>query len=300
MYDYGKDASLRFYSTRTGNALDTLSFYTNNLYNGISWKTLDLLVKNKAANQLFVKAFDEAFVVDANSKKRISKFQLKTYNSKVAFSPNADQLLLAYQKDQRNLFSIVNFSGQTINEITANAESRSLVAGKNAFYVLTADGSIAIIDTQLNSKANVVTSTKISQYSPPVLSVSDDGQHLIVALNDSNLVYSLVDKKWINKKLGIYGSLVAVTPDAKQLAVLRKDVQIIELSTGKKLVEQENDVTAVANLRLSPNGSILATGNHTSFSSFTRGINLYTGTLFKRDDAIKQWLSDTPMYSALI
>lgn len=293
MYDYGKDASLRFYSTRTGNALDTLSFFNNNLYNGISWKTLDLLVRNKTGNQFFVKAFDEAFVIDADKKKRISAFKLKTYDSKVAFSPITDQLLLAYQKEQNNVFCLVNFNGQPIKEIAADAETRSLATGKNAFYALAANGKIAVMDAQLNLLDNIVTLKPISKYSPPVLSISDDDQHLVAALNDENLVYNLPQKKWINKKQGIYGSLVAVTPDAKQLAVLRNDVQIVELSTGKKLVEQENYVTAVANLRLNPAGSILATGKHSAFSSYTRGINLHTGALFRRDDALKQWLTDT-------
>lgn len=293
MYEYKKDASLRFYNVKNGKALDTLAYYTNNTYNGIYYKALDLLVRNKRGSHLLVKGFNEVFIVEAEKKKQTSEFKLETFDSQFAFSSKEDEIFMVSTKATSKV-AVINSRGDSIKPFLFLKEQiRSIASDGTQLYLLGEKGEISILNNDLSMKDKIITKTEISKYLPPILTISDNGKNLVVPINNSCTVYNLEQKSWNSKPLKIYERVVAITSNASQLAVMETSVNFIQTTGGIKIFEQGAALSGLAGLSFNQSGNVLSSGSNSSFSSYSSGINLITGGQLAEDFSIKQWITDS-------
>lgn len=293
LYEHQKDASLRFFDSKTGKALDTLVYYTKS-FNDVYYKTFDCLVRNQSGNQLLLKAFDEVFLVDVAKKSKTGYFKVPDFSVKLAFAPQAGQYYMTYKQEEKEKLALIDSKGSILKEsVPLGEETRSLAVGKTAIYVLGKSGRIRILQDDMAVKDSILSTTKASSYTELKIVLSDDEQYLIAPLNDNSIVYSLVQKKWINKPIPSYEPVATVTADASYIARLGKNVEFVQVNTGKKIFEQEAMAYTLTGLSFSPKGNMLSAGTSSSFSTSTRGLSLHNGAQFERDFDVESWISDS-------
>ncbi|MBB2146868.1 hypothetical protein GM921_15295 [Pedobacter sp. LMG 31464] len=292
MYEHTKDGSLRFYNSHNGKPLDTLSYFTNNVYNGIYWKSLDLMVKNNAGDKLLLKASDEVFVVDVIGRKKVANFKLPTYDSKIVFTNKENEYFLAFNKDNKQKVEIIDQNGILVKEGNSLSSSAVAVAAShNSFYVLTQKGQIIILDQELKETETLETKTNIGAYSSKKINLSNDQRHLVVPINDTSAVYDLQKHKWIGLKNMAYDGMIATTADASQIAVLNKSAGFYQ-SNGQEIFSPSYN-SGLDALFINPSNTVLMASYNSIARTYTNGINISTGAQLNEDFAIKQWITDS-------
>ncbi len=287
-YAHGKDGSLRFYDAKNGKLMDTIAYFTDNVYNGRYWKSLDLLVRNKDGSKLFIKAFDEVFLTDALNKSKTGSFKAPTYNIKVAFTPQND-LLMGVSNDSKYQLNIVDVTGKVIKEgQNFQEEFKSIAVTDQAFYVLGKSGKITMLNPELNTTNTIKATNNESVRSNCKLTVSDDGTKLIVPLTDEHTVYDLTQNTWINKDLRIYDPVIAINPTATQIAVFSSGVSMYQPITGQKILEQNSFILGLGSIKSAPKGNVISASD-----GYSRLVNLQNGSQVQHKFEIKEWLTDS-------
>jgi hypothetical protein len=309
-YEYNKDASVRVYSSRTGELLSTISF-SEEKWGRMNYPSLDELIVDSKFNRIAVRAFSEMIIVDIPKRKKLYQFRLSSYDNNFTFS--ADQYVFGMAFNEKNNLraGLADTSGSIIRAADmSNAASQAGMINdplNNRFYLLDSRGVIHVLDNKLNQVDSVRSDSaeSISKYSPPKMQLSADGKKLLVPLHKSHYFYDLEKKQWqLNNWKWIYystGLLFANENADKVVKVSERYSVILDAENGKEIHSFSAKTSSNPTTIFSPSGRMMSSFYSSSISKTTTILDLKTGMQFNEteiDYAIFQWITDSVVLCA--